>query len=47
MLIWNVGEDSSMISYFLSQKHFVKYVNNITTHGYCILYLYLQGFIVV
>lgn len=30
MLVWNTGDDSSMISYILSQMHLVKYVHNIT-----------------
>lgn len=47
MLMWNIGEDSSKISYILSQQHLVKYVNNITNHGYYILYLHFQGFIAV
>ena len=41
------NDDSSMISYILSQNHLAKCVNNITNHGYCILYLYFQGFIAI
>lgn len=40
MLIWNIGDDSSMISYILSQLHLVKHANNITNQD-IVFYTYI------
>ena len=40
MFIWSIDDDSSMISYILSQKHSVKCVNTLLTLD-IVFYIYI------